>query len=295
MASGRSSSVEPPDGRLSAAGPTVPWLTALAASPGPAALTIFAIPLGVAALGVLLAQLLSYWLRGNRPGQALHPGYFLPTAAGGFVSSIGLSLSDWHQAAKSAFGVGLFCWLIVGSLIFRRLCTGPPLPDALKPSLAVLASPPATAGIAWLCIRGATMNAASDLLLAVAVSMLAIQVMLFPQYRALAFTPNFWTFTFPLAASASFIIRWISVARFPGWQAWAWSIAWLMTVCVTAIAVATFAQLAGNHDRPASGAPAREALRKQLGRGAKGLPGRHPPIPARAAGAPRECARRNEW
>ena len=196
----------------------------------------------VVALSVLLAQLLSYWLQGNLPVKAFHPGYFLPTAAGGFVCSIGLSLSGWHQASESAFGVGLFFWLVIGTLIFSRLFTFEPLPDAVKPSLAVLVSPPTTAGLAWFFISGATMNAVGYLLLGITVIMLSVQVMFFTQYRILSFTPNFWAFTFPLAASANFIIRWVNVERFPDWQAWTWSIAGLVTAFIAAIAVATLAE-----------------------------------------------------
>jgi tellurite resistance protein len=116
----------------------------------------------VVALGVLLAQLLSHWLQGNLPVKALHPGYFLPTAAGGFVCSLGLSLSGWHEAAESAFGVGLFFWLIIGTLIFSRLFTAEPLPDAAKPSLAVLVSPPATAGLAWFFISSSAGGSTSS-------------------------------------------------------------------------------------------------------------------------------------
>ena len=197
----------------------------------------------VAALGVLLAQLLAYWLQGNLPLKAFHPGYFLPTAAGGFICSIGLSLSGWHQAAESAFGVGLFFWLIIGTLIVSRLFTAALLPDAVKPSVALLVSPPATAGIAWFFISGSTMDTVGYLLLGTTIIMLSVQIMLFPEYRTLAFTPNFWAFTFPLAASANIIIRWISVERFPIWHAWAWSIAGLVTAFITAIAIATLGQM----------------------------------------------------
>jgi tellurite resistance protein len=189
-----------------------------------------------------LAQLLSYWLQGNLPVKAFHPGYFLPTAAGGFVCSIGLSLSGWHEASESAFGVGLFFWLVIGTLIFSRLFTVEPPPDAVKPSLAVLLSPPATAGLAWFFISGATMNAVGFLLLGITVIMLSVQVMFFRQYRILTFTPNFWAYTFPLAASANFIIRWINAERFPSWQAWTWSIAGLVTAFIAAIAVATLTE-----------------------------------------------------
>ena len=196
----------------------------------------------VVALGVLLAQLLSYWLQGNLPLKAFHPGYFLPTAAGGFVCSIDLSLSGWHEAAECAFGVGLFFWLVIGTLIFSRLFTAEPLPDAVKPSLAILVSPPATAGLAWFFISGATMNAVGYLLLGITIIMLSVQVVFFSQYPTPTFTPNFWAFTFPLAASANLIIRWINVERFPAWQAWTWSITGLVTAFVAVIAIATLAR-----------------------------------------------------
>jgi tellurite resistance protein len=85
------------------------------------------------------------------------------------------------------------------------------------------------------------MNTVGYLLLGITVIMLSVQVMFSSEYRTLAFTPNFWAFTFPLAASANFIIRWISVERFPIWHAWAWSIAGLVTAFITAIAIATLA------------------------------------------------------
>jgi tellurite resistance protein len=96
----------------------------------------------VAALVIVAAQLLAHWLLGNLPAGTLHPGYFLPAVAGAFIASIGLSLSGWPHAAQTAFGVGVFFWLTIGTLIFGRLFTGWPLPDALKPSLSVLVSPP---------------------------------------------------------------------------------------------------------------------------------------------------------
>ena len=66
--------------------------------------------------------------------------------AGAFISSIGLSLSGWHHAAESAFGIGVFFWVTVGTLILGRLFTGAPLPGALKPSLAILVSRQRQAG-----------------------------------------------------------------------------------------------------------------------------------------------------
>lgn len=139
----------------------------------------------VVALAIIAAQLLAHWLLGNLPVATFHPGYFLPIGAGPFIASIGLSSSGWHQAAQSAFGVGVFFWISIGTLIFGRLFTSPPLPDILKPSLSVLVSPPATAGIAWLLIAGGQLDILEYVLLGVLFMMIFIQVLFFAEYRRL--------------------------------------------------------------------------------------------------------------
>jgi tellurite resistance protein len=201
----------------------------------------------VIALGILIAQLVAYWLLGNLPMATLHPGYFLPTVAGPFVASIGLGLSGWRHAAEGAFGVGVFLWLIIGGLIFNRLFTGTPLPDSVKPSFSVLVSAPATGGIAWFIISNGQLNTVEYMLLGITFLMLTIQSLLFSEYRRLRFTPNFWAFTFPASSSASLTIRWLSIRQFPYWHAWCWSITTVTTAAVLAIAAATVAQQVRRH------------------------------------------------
>lgn len=202
----------------------------------------------VAALAVVAAQLLAHWLRGNLPAGAVHPGYFLPAVAGAFIASIGLSLSGWHHAAQGAFGIGVFFWLTIGTLIVSRLFSGP-LPDALKTTLSVLVSPPATAGIAWFLIAGGRLDAVEYVILGILFMMLFIQVLFLADYRKVSFTPNFWTFTFPVAASASIIIRWLTAEGFPLWRAWSWTLAGIATAFVITVAAATVADRARKQDR----------------------------------------------
>jgi tellurite resistance protein TehA-like permease len=73
----------------------------------------------VLALVVVAAQLLAHWLLGNLPIVTFHPGYFLPTAAGAFIASIGPSGCGWHRTAQGAFGLGVFFWLSIGAQIFN--------------------------------------------------------------------------------------------------------------------------------------------------------------------------------
>jgi tellurite resistance protein len=216
------------------AGHYVPYLHAIAR---------LAVLAAVAALAVLIAQLLAHWLRGNLPANDFHPGYLLPTVAGGFIASIGLSVSGWHQAAQSAFGVGVFFWLTIGTLIVNRLFTGQPLPDATKPSMAVLVSPPATAAIAWLILNGGTMDTVAYLLLGVLTIMALIQILFFVEYRMLAFTLTFWAFTFPIAASTNVGIRWLTTIHEPFATALCWAAAALATTFIAILTAATVAHI----------------------------------------------------
>jgi tellurite resistance protein len=192
----------------------------------------------VAALGVLVGQLLAHWLMGNLPMQTFHPGYFLPTVAGPFIASIGLGLSGWRDAAFSAFGVGVVFWLVVGTLIFSRLFTGARLPDPLLPLLSVLVSPPATAGIAWFVLSG-RMDAIGYALLGNLLLMLLVQALFFSEYRRLRFTTTFWAFTFPIGASVNVLVRWLSSTRRTGWQLCSWSLVGAATAALVLIAAAT--------------------------------------------------------
>jgi tellurite resistance protein len=200
-----------------------------------------AVAVFVVALIVIVAQLLAHWLLGNLPIATFHPGYFLPTVAGAFIASIGLSASGWHQVAQGAFGVGVFFWLSIGTLIFHRLFTGAPLPDAIKPSLSVLLSPPAVAGIAWLILTNAQIDTVAATLLGILLMMVLVQVLFFSEYRHLSFTMNFWAFTFPVAASANFVMLWIHAEQFPFWRAWSWTLVGVTTAFALALTAASVA------------------------------------------------------
>src|SRR5258706_2550514 len=69
-------------------------------------------------------------LRGNRDHTATTPVLYLPTVAGGFVTAgvaAALGYPDWGQLA---FGVALFSWFAIESVLLHRLYTVTTLPVA---------------------------------------------------------------------------------------------------------------------------------------------------------------------
>ncbi|AYG04045.1 TDT family transporter [Gryllotalpicola protaetiae] len=188
---------------------------------------------------VVAAQLFAHWLIGDVKIDYLHPGYFLPVVAAAFVSSIGLSSVGAHDGAIAAFGVGLFFWLVIGTIVTGRLITGGALPDQVKPTLAVLLVPPAVGGDAWIILSAGQANAVGYGFLGLLITLLLVQLVLIQAYRKVPVSISFWTFIFPIAASANFVIRWTAAAPFPGATAIAWAALGLATLAVATVAAVT--------------------------------------------------------
>jgi tellurite resistance protein len=116
-----------------------------------AILTAFAVALGGWSTG--------QWIINDLNDECMHPGYLLPTATGGLVSSIAASEAHLHLLAKAWFGVGIISWLLVASIVLNRLFVRPRLPPALVPTLALEAGPPMVAGVAYHAIHPESVDA----------------------------------------------------------------------------------------------------------------------------------------
>ena len=87
------------------------------------------------------------WMTGGIGPDSVHPGYFLPTAAGGLIGANAAAQVHLHALAVTSFGIGVICWVMLGSVIMNRLFTRPALPNALVPTLAIELGIPAVAGL----------------------------------------------------------------------------------------------------------------------------------------------------
>lgn len=193
----------------------------------------------IAALTVVVTQLLVRWITGGVPMQSIHPGYLLPVVAGPFVASIGFSSANAHDAALAAFGVGAFFWLVVGTVVTVRLMTAGELPTPARPGLSAYLSAPATGSLAWMISHPGPMGAPQMMLTGVLVIMLLMQVLLIAEYRKVRFGPLFWVFTFPVATTANYGIRWLTASNVPGGEVYSWAILAMATVFILSVAVGT--------------------------------------------------------
>ncbi|HEX8101466.1 MAG TPA: hypothetical protein VF533_02545 [Solirubrobacteraceae bacterium] len=173
------------------------------------ALCLFA----VVVIVVLAGALLGVWMRSLPDPDLVHPGYLLPTVAGGLLAAGAASAAGAPGLAVMAFGIGAFGWLTVGTIAMARLLLRAPLPDALVPTCAILVAPPAVAGNAWFAMNGGVADDVGLLLAGITVLAAVAQLALVPRYRSAGFSPAYLSFTFSWTAVATLALRWIALER----------------------------------------------------------------------------------
>jgi tellurite resistance protein len=193
---------------------------------------------------LVLAVLLGGWFTGqwmvSGPDiDKIHPGYFLPTVAGGLIASDGAALVGQHRLAEVMFGYGVICWLVLGSIILARLFTRPALPKPLIPTLAIEVAPAAVASLAWFDAHPGGVDAVASGLAGYGVLMIVVQFRLLPVYIRLPFMPSTWSFTFSWAAVAAAGLHWLGALHPTGYAAWEWVVVVAATVLVGTITVRT--------------------------------------------------------
>jgi tellurite resistance protein len=179
------------------------------------------------------------WMTGGIEPDSVHPGYFLPTAAGGLIGANAAAQVHLHALAEASFGIGVICWVLLGSTILNRLFSRPVLPSALVPTMAIELGVPAVAGPAYFAVAGRTVSFMACVLGGYAVLMALVQVRLIPVYRRLSFTPGAWSFAFAYAAAAADALVWLAISKPPAATGYAIAVIALLTVLVSWIAFRT--------------------------------------------------------
>ncbi|MGV9249063.1 SLAC1 family transporter [Streptomyces sp. NPDC003710] len=201
------------------------------------------------ASALVAAHLLAHWLTGALSEAALHPGYLLPVTSAPFIASATASTLHLPEVAAAAFAVGVLYWLALGAVILGGLITGSPLPPPARPTLTVLIIPPATGGIAWLAAHRGRLDGVGYGFSGIVLFTLAMVAFLLPAMSRRSFHTGLWIFSFPVAATANFLVRWTYAAEVPGREALAWA---LMAAASAVFLLLTGATLVhgGRHRRP---------------------------------------------
>jgi tellurite resistance protein len=179
------------------------------------------------------------WMTGGIEPDSVHPGYFLPTAAGGLVGANAAAQVHLHALAEASFGIGIISWVLLGSTILNRLFCRPPLPAALVPTMAIELGIPAVAGLAYFAVAGRAVSLMACVLGGYTVLMAVVQVRLIPVYYRLPFTPGAWSFAFSYGAAAADALVWLAITKPPAATGYAIAVISLLTALVSWIAFRT--------------------------------------------------------
>jgi len=212
-------------------------------------------------VGIVVTVVLSGWFTGQwiyRPLELakVHPGYFLPSVAGGFVASASAGLVDQRSLGELLFGLGLISWIVLGSIVLGRLILGPSLPAPLMPTIAIEVAPAAVATFAAFVLDGHHVDLLVRALAGYGLLMVVAQIRLLPAYRRLSFTPSFWAFTFSWAAVTFAGLFWLGVTHPTGWRVESFAALAIISTFIGAIAVRTVIALRRGQLLPAAPQPA---------------------------------------
>jgi tellurite resistance protein len=211
-------------------------------APGTArAIVIVFLVIGLFVSGLLTGQ----WLTGGLEEQTFGPAFFLPGIGIGFVGADAAATVGLHTIAQLFFGVGIASWVLISSVTLNRMFFRPRLPPGLIPTMAIELAPAAVAGNAYFLIHPGPPDLLLFALSGYGALMVVAQIRLLPLYRALSFTPSFWSFTFPPANMALFALRWLELEHPAGGNAYAWVLVAAVTALIGAIAARTI--VAGAH------------------------------------------------
>jgi tellurite resistance protein len=197
------------------------------------------------AMTVLLGSwLTSQWMSGPLDLDRFHPGYLLPTVAGGMLASAAAAAIGERQIAMAAFGIGLVCWLSLGSLVVGRLMFCQPLPLPLMPTLAIEIAPAATASLAWFTIDGDKVDIVIAVMGGYGLFMVLAQARFITKFLRMPFMPSAWSFTFTWAAAAATVLHWLHDNQPAGAGIYEYLTAAVITILIAGIAVRTLMALA---------------------------------------------------
>lgn len=166
-----------------------------------AALWCIAVPLHLVFAMLLLRRLLA----GRGEAAMLAPPLLIPFVGSILAPALGVRMG-FLDASWMMFGVGLVMWLALLPLLLHRLVAGPPLPAAMRPSLAIFLAPPTVGALALVELTGQAHGLALALV-GVALLVAATLLSLGREIAATPFSLSWWGVTFPSAAFTVMLLQ----------------------------------------------------------------------------------------
>jgi tellurite resistance protein len=163
-------------------------------------------------LGFVAAVLFGAWQTGRywqglRRSEATTPIMYLPTVGLGYLSAIALASYGQIAFAQMSFGIGIFTWLAIESILFARLYMEPSMAPVIRPTLGIELAPPALGLVTYLAVTTGPPDWFAHALLGEAIFIGIVLVRLLPWILEQRFTASYWGFTFGITSLAGAPVR----------------------------------------------------------------------------------------
>ena len=139
-------------------------------------------------------------LEGDRQLSTTTPVIYLPSVAGNFIVSIAAGQVGLPSWGILFFGVGLFSWFALESIVVNRLLNAEALPLALRPTLGIQLAPPVVAAVACMSNTQGTPDLLVQAAWGYGLVQLLLMLRLLPWILKQPFTPSYWAFSFGVTA-----------------------------------------------------------------------------------------------
>ncbi|MGL6070619.1 TDT family transporter [Craterilacuibacter sp.] len=176
------------------------------------AISLFSLPLGLTvwllAIGLHVAFLATFIWHRARDFRLHHmvPSWFVPPV-GIIVAAVSFPGGALLWLAQGLIVFGLVCYLIMLPLMIYRLVFASEIPDAAKPTLAILAAPASLALAGYLTVIQQPSPLLVGLLAGIAVLMTSVIYLFFLRLMRLPFSPAYAAFTFPMVIGATALYK----------------------------------------------------------------------------------------
>lgn len=158
------------------------------------------------ALHLILLMVFMHYRLQERQWQLMVPSWFVPPV-GIIMAAVSCPGAEHLALAKALVLFGISNYAVLLAPMLYRLIFHPEVPDAAKPTIAILAAPASLALVGYLNIAQQPNVLLIALLLGIAMCMTALVYVAFLKLMRLPFSPAYAAFTFPMVIGATAIYR----------------------------------------------------------------------------------------
>ena len=134
------------------------------------------------------------------------PSWFVPPI-GIIVAAVSFPVSDYQWLVNAILIFGMLSYLVMLPLMLYRLIFCQAIPDAAKPTIAILAAPASLSLAGYLTVCEHPSIPLVALLLSVAILMTSVIYLAFFHLLKLPFSPGYAAFTFPMVIGATALFK----------------------------------------------------------------------------------------